>query len=158
MFKKVVVCLDGSGLAEQILPYVTEGALRFNTNVVLLQVLDVPTTFAWIQGTAPEADIVTKESRRGEEEAKAYLESVATSLRARGLGVETVVLHGISADDVILDYADGNDVDVIAMTTHGRSGLARAILGSVADAVVRKSGLPVLVINPPDTKASYADS
>ena len=151
MFNKVVVCLDGSNLAEQILPYVTEGALRFNTNVVLLQVLDVPTTFAWIEGTAPEADIVTEESRRAEQEAKACLERVATSLRGRGLHVETVVLHSISADEAILNYADHNDVDVIAITTHGRSGLARAVLGSVADSVVRKSGLPVLLINPTDT-------
>jgi nucleotide-binding universal stress UspA family protein len=155
VFKKVVVCLDGSGLAERILPYVIEGALQFNTEVVLLRVLDVPATVAWIEGTAPDADIVTEESRREEEEAKAYLESIATSLRARGLDVETVVLHRISADEAILDYADGNDVDVIAMTTHGRSGLARAVLGSVADSVVRKSGLPVLVINPPDTDTSY---
>ena len=154
MFRKVVVCLDGSGLAEKTLPYVTEGALRFKTKIVLLQVLDVPTTYAWSEGTAPEANIMTEESRRAEEKAKAYLEGIATSLRARGLGVEIVVLHRISADEAILDYADRNAVDVIAMTTHGRSGLARALLGSVADSVVRKSGLPVLVINPPDTEIS----
>ena len=107
---------------------------------------------------AAGAGVVAPAAREEEEEAKAYLESVATSLRARGLGVETVVLHRIAADEAILDYADGNDVDVIAMTTHGLSGLARAVLGSVADSVVRKSGLPVLVINPPDTDTSHTNA
>ena len=156
MFKKVVVCLDGSSLAEQILPYVAEGALRFNTKVVLLRVLDVPATVAWIQGTAADSNIVTEGSQREEKEAKAYLESMATSLRARGLDVENVVLHRIAADEAILDYAQENDVDLIAMTTHGRSGLARAVLGSVADAVVRKSGLPALVIRPRDIDTNGA--
>ena len=145
MFEKVVVCLDGSTLAEQILPYVTEGALRFNTRVVLLQVLDVPATVAWIDGTPPDANIVTEESQRKEEEAKAYLNGVATSLRAKGIDVEEVVLHDISTDEAILNYAAGNDVDTVAMTTHGRSG-------SVADSVVRKSGLPTMLIGPRNTE------
>jgi len=152
MFKKVIVCLDGSSLAEQILPYVTEGALRFNTKVVLVQVLDVPSTLVWIEGTAPDTDIVTEESHKEEEAAKNYLESIAMSLRERGLDVESVVLHRISADEAILDYAEEHNVDIVAMTTHGRSGLLRAVLGSVADSVVRKSGLPVMVISPRDTK------
>jgi nucleotide-binding universal stress UspA family protein len=148
MFKKVVVCLDGSTLAEQILPYATEGALQFNCKVVLLRVLDVPATVAWVEGTAPDADVVTEESHSEEEQAKAYLESVATSLRARGLDVENAVLHRISADQAIVDYAHENEVDLIAMTTHGHSGLLRAVLGSVADSVVRNSRLPILVIRP----------
>jgi len=151
MFEKVVVCLDGSNWAEQIMPYVTEGALRFNTKVVLLQVLDVPATVAWIKDTPPDTDIVTEESKKKEEEAKAYLESIAKSLRVKGIDVEEMVLHNISTDEAILDYATGNDVDTIAMTTHGRSGLLRAVLGSVADSVVRKSGLPTMLIRPRDT-------
>jgi len=150
MFKKIVVCLDGSSLAEKILPYVTEGAVRFNTKVVLLRVLDVPSTVAWIEGTTPDTNIVTEESQQDKEEAVAYLEGVATSIRERELDVECVVLHRISPDDAILNYAGGNEVDIIAMTTHGRSGMARTLLGSVADSVVRQSRLPVLVINPPE--------
>ncbi len=150
MFKKIVVCLDGSSLAEKILPYVTEGAVRFNTKVVLLRVLDVPSTVAWIEGTAPDTEIVTEESQQDKKDAEAYLESIATAMRERELDVESVVLHRITPGDAILDYAGENDVDIIAMTTHGRSGMARALMGSVADSVVRQSRLPVLVINPPD--------
>ncbi len=150
MFKKIVVCLDGSSLAEKILPYVTEGAVRFNTKVVLLRVLDVPSTVAWIEGTAPDTDIVTEDSQQEKKDAEAYLESIAISMRERDLDVESVVLHRITPDEAILEYAGENDVDIIAMTTHGRSGMARALMGSVADSVVRQSRLPVLVINPPD--------
>ncbi len=154
MFKKIVVCLDGSSLAEKILPYVTEGAVRFNTKVILLEVLDVPSTVAWIEGAAPDANIVTEESQQDKEEAEAYLEGIAKSMRERELDVESVVLHRIAPDEAILDYAGKNDVDIIAMTTHGRSGMARTLLGSVADSVVRQSRLPVLVINPPEIENS----
>ncbi|NQT73744.1 MAG: universal stress protein [Chloroflexi bacterium] len=150
MFKKIVVCLDGSSLAEKILPYVTEGAVRFNTKVILLRVLDVPSTVAWIEGTPPDTEIVTEESQQDKKEVEEYLESVATSMRERDLDVECVILHRISPDEAILEYAGENDVDIIAMTTHGRSGMARTLLGSVADSVVRQSRLPVLVINPPE--------
>ncbi len=150
MFKKIVVCLDGSSLAEKILPYVTEGAVRFNTEVVLLRVLDVPSTVAWIEGTTADTEIITEESQHDKKEAEEYLESIAKSMRERDLDVESVVLHRISPDEAILEYAGENDVDIIALTTHGRSGMARALMGSVADSVVRQSRLPVLVINPPD--------
>ena len=65
MFKKIVVCLDGSSLAEKILPYVTEGAVRFNTEVILLRVLDIPSTVAWIEGapTAPTPEAMVRKGR-----------------------------------------------------------------------------------------------
>ncbi len=148
MFKKVVVCLDGSKLAEQILPFVQAGAAKFDSKVVLLRVLGVQTAIPYVDGKPPEADIVSEESHRKETEAGEYLESIAVSLRSVGLNVECVILHKVSADEAILDYAAENDVDIIAMTTHGRSGILRTVLGSVADSVVRKSGLPVMVISP----------
>ena len=148
MFKKILVCLDGSSLAEQILPYATEEALQYNSKVVLLRVIDVPGTVAWIKGAPPDRDIVTEESHKAEKEAKAYLKRMAKLLRSRGLDVEDVVMHHIAADQAIVDYADQNEVDLIAITTRGRSGLIRAVLGSVADSVLRTSGLPILVIRP----------
>ncbi len=148
MFKKVVICLDGSKLAEQILPFVQAGAVKFDSKVVLLRVLDVPTAIPYVDGKPPDTDIVTEESHRKEDEAGKYLDGVAASLRDQGLEVESVILHKVSADEAILDYAAENEIDIIAMTTHGRSGLLRTVLGSVADSVVRKSGLPVMVISP----------
>lgn len=148
MFKRVVVCLDGSKLAEQILPFVQAGAAKFDSQVVLLRVLDVPTAIPYVDGKPPEVDIVSEESHRKEAEAKEYLEGIAVSFGGEGLNTECVVLHKLSVDEAILNYAAENDVDIIAMTTHGRSGLLRTVLGSVADSVVRKSGLPVMIINP----------
>jgi len=150
MFKKILACLDGSSLAEQILPYAAEEALRFDSKVVLLRVMDVPSTVAWIQGTDPDANIVTEESQREEKEAEVYLESLAAPLRAKGLDVEAVIMHRVGADEAILDYTEKNGVELITMTTRGRSGLVRAVLGSVADSVLRTSGLPMLVIRPQD--------
>jgi len=91
---------------------------------------------------------LTEASQREEKDAKAYLESMATSLKAKGLNVEGVVIHRITAGQAIVDYADQNEVDLIAITTRGRRGLARAVLGSVADFVLRESGLPILVVRP----------
>ncbi len=148
MFEKVVICLDGSKLAEQILPFVTAGAIKFNSKIVLLRVMDVPTAIPYVDGKPPDVDIVTEESHKKKEKSGIYLEEIAGSLRHEGLDVECVILHRVSADEAILDYAAKNEVDIIAMTTHGRSGLLRTALGSVADSVVRKSGLPVMVISP----------
>ena len=77
----------------------------------------------------------------------AYLEEVAEPLRENGLDVACVVLHGV-AGDVIVSYAQNEPVDLIALATHGHSGLGRIVFGSVADHVLRESGLPILVIKP----------
>jgi len=79
--------------------------------------------------------------------AKGYLGRVAAPLRKRGIEAETVALLG-RAGEAILKYADANGIGLIAIATHGRGGLRRAVFGSVADQVLRESGLPVLVIRP----------
>jgi hypothetical protein len=80
-----------------------------------------------------------------EAEARQYLERTAERIRKSGLKVSVAVAVGTPVD-VILTASRANGADLIAMTTHGRSGLNRWILGSVADAVVRSGGVPVLVI------------
>jgi nucleotide-binding universal stress UspA family protein len=79
------------------------------------------------------------------------LEKLAGPLRKRGIQVKTVAIPG-GASEAILDYASTNNVNLIAIATHGRGGLRRAVFGSVADHVLRESGLPVLVIRPQDEK------
>ncbi|MFC1944063.1 universal stress protein [Chloroflexota bacterium] len=150
MLKQILVCLDGSSLAEQILPFVTEQALNSKSKVTLVRVLDVPATVAWIEGVDTDSDIVTPKSHIDEEQVVVYLESVADSVRSKGLEVENVVLHNIAADRAIVDYANKNEMDLIAITTHGRTGLMRAVLGSIADSVLRGSHLPILIIRPKD--------
>jgi nucleotide-binding universal stress UspA family protein len=151
MFEKILVCLDGSELAEQILPYAVEEALHFQGKLVLLQVIPEPVAFSpAIPGTAVapvQTDIMLEEAEEALNSARNYLEKIATPLREKGVQVEAVSILG-RAGEAILSYASRNNVDLITIATHGRSGLIRGIFGSVADYVLRESGLPILVIRP----------
>ena len=154
MFEKILVCLDGSKLAEQILPYATEQAICFNSKVVLLQAFTIPSTVAAAEAQAAPTiatDLMQEEVKILGAKAKAYLEEVGTSLREKGLDATSIAIQG-TAGDVIVSYAQIESVDLIAMATHGHSGLGRAIFGSVADHVLRESGLPILVIRPQEIK------
>jgi len=156
MFERILVCLDGSRLAEQILPYATEEAIRFQGQLVLLQVVQEPVTFSpGFPGEAPvpvETDSMIERTKEALKSARAYLAKVAAPLRKRGIEAETVAVPG-RPGEAILDYANTNSIDLITIATHGRGGLRRVVYGSVADYVLRQSGLPVLVIRPRDEKA-----
>lgn len=152
MFKKILVSLDGSKLAEQILPYAEAQALQFNSRLVLLQVITVSS--AAIAGVGPvpsSGEIIAEQFNIAEQEAETYLKNIAQSLEAKGIKVEAVTLQGAQLGEGIVDYANKNDIDLIAIATHGRSGLGRAVFGSVADYVLRHSGIPILVIKPKST-------
>lgn len=156
MFKRILVCLDGSELAEQILPYAAEEAIHFEGHLVLLQVVQEPVAFSpAIPGEAPlpiETEVMVEGTKEALNRAKDYLEKLAAPLRKKGIGVKTVAVPG-RADEAILDYAGTNHINLIALATHGRGGLRRAVFGSVTDRVLRESGLPVLVIRPQEGKA-----
>jgi nucleotide-binding universal stress UspA family protein len=151
MFERILVCLDGSTLAEQIMPYAKEQAIRFQGKLVLLQVVPEPVAYSpGIPGEAPvpiQTDIMVAGTKEALNSAKKYLDKLARSLRKEGIQVKTVAIPG-RAGEAILDYANTNSINLIAIATHGRGGLRRAVFGSVADYVLRESGLPVLVIKP----------
>jgi nucleotide-binding universal stress UspA family protein len=149
MFKKILVCLDGSKLAEQVLPYVSQTASRFGSKVELFQAMKVPTVS--VPGEPELVPVEHDEIRSEEAEAADYLEHVASSLREKGLEVECVIVHGNPAEAIVA-YAQNHEVDLIAIATHGRSGLGRLVFGSVADSVLRQSGLPILLIKPEETE------
>jgi len=151
MFRKILVCLDGSSLAEQVLPYATEVAQRFGSRVVLLQVIHLPASFAAAAAQGGEK-ILAEEVGRLAGEARAYLEGVAASLREKGLEVEAAALEG-TPSETIVTYARENEVDLIAIGTHGRKSLGRLIFGSVADYVLKHSSIPVLTVKPQDKQA-----
>jgi len=156
MFKRILVCLDGSKLAEQILPYATEEAIHFEGKLILLQVVQEPVAFSpGIPGDAPvpiETEAMVEGTKEALDRARDYLEKLAAPLRKRGIQIETVAIPGRTGE-AILDYANTNSIDLITIATHGRGGLRRVVFGSVADHVLRESGLPVLVIRPQDEKA-----
>jgi nucleotide-binding universal stress UspA family protein len=151
MFKKILVCLDGSELAEQILPYAAAEALRFQGKLVLFQVVQEPVAFTpGIPGAASvplQTNIMLEEAKNALNEARDYLEKIAKPLRKKGIRVDAVSILGRTGE-AILDYAETNNVNLITIATHGRSGLRRGVFGSVADYLLRESGLPMLVIRP----------
>jgi len=147
MFQKILVCLDGSKLAEQILPYAAEQAARFGSSLVLLQVVSLasipaPTGIESVPVAVPDNLLAEAEAA-----AKDYLDGLAPPLRERGLKVQCVSLIGHPAESIV-SYAAENRFDLVAIATHGRSGLKRLVFGSVADHVIRESGLPILLIKP----------
>lgn len=140
MFTKILVPLDGSVLAESVLPTVTQLALDFKATIVLMRV-HVPSYVPYLADTPYS---LVEISRREEEECRTYLEATAVRLRNRGLTVDMLVHEGNPAD-AILDAVDVAQADLIAMTTHGRSGVGRWLLGSVADRVVHGAKVPILL-------------
>lgn len=161
MLERILVCLDGSELAEQILPYATQEALAFEAELVLLQVVPEPVTFSpGIPGAGPvpvQTDTMIEVAKQASSGAKDYLEELAAPLREQGIKVETVAIVG-RAGQMIVDYATRNSIDLITIATHGRSGLGRAVFGSIADYVLRRSGLPILLIRPQERQDKGQDA
>jgi len=144
MFNKILVCLDGSKLAEQILPYVESQAACFNGEVTLIKVVSLVSSE--IQDYSGKA--IFSRLDQAEQAAKDYLETVAGSLRSKGIQTNPIVLNTSPVGDTIVNYAQNQKYDLIAIATHGHGGLGRLLVGSVADYILQKSGLPVLVIRP----------
>ncbi len=155
MFKKILVCLDGSKLAEQVLPYAIEEARRFDAKLVLLRVVHPPLAISpgvpGVSGGPIETEAMLEASAKDELVADAYLANIVKELKKKQLVADYTVVVG-SPGESIVDYATMNKIGLIVMASHGRSGLKRAVMGSVADHVLRESGLPVLTIRPNPSK------
>ena len=139
MFRRILVCLDGSELAEHILPHVAEIATPGSSKIVLLKVL--PETIGGVTGVSKKTPASVQDR------AEDYLKEMASPLAAAGVEVSSVSLLG-KAEEVIVRYARDNQIELIAMATHGRGGLQNTLFGSVAQHVLRESGLPLLLIRP----------
>jgi nucleotide-binding universal stress UspA family protein len=154
VFEHVLVPLDGSGHGEEVLPWaVTLGALS-NADYTLLQVVEPVWVHAQPYGTFPPAHLDAAQLRAQESAVEAYLDVVAGRLRKRDSSVATIVRSDPSPAAAILSCANEHGIDLIAMATHGRGGLGRILLGSVADKVVRGGETPVLLYRPRGTGAN----
>jgi nucleotide-binding universal stress UspA family protein len=141
MYKRILLPLDGSSLAEQVLPYAIAQAECFGAELILLRVVEplLPT-----EAVVPRGAI-----RRAEEGTKAltqeYLERVAARVRERGIPVQVVTIEGFPRKQIV-QFAEANDIDLIVICARGRSGLSRWLMGGVADRVVRGANIPVLLV------------
>jgi nucleotide-binding universal stress UspA family protein len=154
MYERVLIPLDGSELAEAILPFAEQVAGPLDAEVVLLRVVEPPSPIAGLGANGvigPDALFLRQL------EAKRYLEAVADRLAARGVRARAVLGLGTPASEIV-ETAKAERADLIAMTTHGRTGLRRAIFGSVAAAVLRDAAIPVLVIRKPAAAAVPASA
>jgi nucleotide-binding universal stress UspA family protein len=140
MFKKILVPLDGSGLAAKILPKVIDLAKAMQAQVTLLHVCYSPATFG-VEEASPA--IIEKAADHEAKWCVTFLDQIAKDLQAQGLEVKIECVEGVPAWEIIA-YADNNEIDLIAMATHGRGEVAW-ILGSIAEKVVSHATVPVLL-------------
>jgi nucleotide-binding universal stress UspA family protein len=141
MYKRILVPLDGSELAKKALDHVESLAKIFDAEIILFQV--VP--FMPIYGS-PELVTPLIVDEKQKESAEKYLARLSEELKMRGFKVTTMVRMGHQVAVEIIDFAKESGVDLIAMCTHGRSGITRWILGSVAHKVLIRAETPILLI------------
>jgi len=176
MYRKILVPLDGSKLAECVLPHVETAVKGCSPEEVILisvteripvsqvsrdarvsrgyQMLDL--TVQDMGGGAPAPDVPMPQSEptyvgavgRKYKQAQRYLERIAKQLKKGGISVRTEVLLGSPAEQ-IADYATHNEVDLVIMATHGKSGISRWVMGSVSDRVLRSACVAVLMVRAP---------
>ena len=149
MFKKILVPLDGSKMAEAALPLARELAESNGAEIILIHA-NAPTYFQYY---SPEMMVAAPDIEHDERvEANTYMHRVLASMQDRGIKATAVLKDDITAANAILDYADQNAVDLITMSTHGRSGIGRWLIGSVTDKVVHGAKVPVLLVRPDESE------
>lgn len=141
MYKRALVPLDGSQVAETIIPFILDIAGPLDMEVVLLRVVE-PVPPMVLEGSR-HIEVEDVEARHTD--AEEYLAPIAVELRNKGVKVESRVRRGNPADQIVA-AARETGADFIAMSTHGRGGLGRLVFGSVAQAVLRHVDMPVFLM------------
>jgi len=136
MYRTILVPLDGSAFGERALPMATALARAMNAQLILVSAASA-TAFPGMDATEAQVQAVA--------EAQAYLLSLATELSSQCLRVDVAAPYGDPAESILLEI-DLRHVDLVVMCTHGRSGLGRWIYGSVAEQVLARSPVPVLLV------------
>jgi len=152
VYDTILVPLDGSEVSESVIPHALELARRCRSKVILIEVVEslgqamaamAPAEPAMV---TPQATEAIMEGVEAEQRAAAnYLAKIAERFKGVATGVETVVVTG-SPGIEIARFAESNGVEVITICSHGRGGLGRALLGSVADHLIHHVKVPVLVL------------
>ena len=144
LIKRVLIPLDGSKLGEAAIPRVEALAKSLDIELVLLHVSE-PVIIADVPGLASITIPRSKEEASRMASASDYLNNCETTLREEGLSVSIELRSGSAADQIIA-YAEAEGIDLIAMSTHGRSGIGRWVFGSVADKVLHAGNTPLLLV------------
>ncbi len=149
MYTRIVVGLDGSKFAEQVLPHVEVLAAKFGSVVTLLRATTIDRTLVHLPMHMMPAGVPATNSismvEADRHATSTYLADVTQRLSNQNFAVEHEVVPGSPAD-VIVEVAGRLHADLIAMTTHGEGGLGRLVFGSVADAVLHRAPCPILLV------------
>jgi len=152
MYERILVPLDGSAVGEAALPCVEELVTKLTpkvkVEVILLQVLTSLTHYVIAGEASVQVPYTDREVEQIKRKSRAYLNKIADELKNRGITVKTKVTTGRAVEGIIR-IAEETRSDLIAMSTHGRSGLSRLTFGSITDKVLRAGTIPVLVARAP---------
>lgn len=143
MYQKILVLLDGSERAEAILPHVRNLASCYHSEILFLQVIEPNVLYTSPYDAYPEINLAEFEGRSPD--AENYLKNLVEQYLSEGLKAEFRLEHG-SVVMTILEVAEEERVDLIAMASHGRTGLSRVFYGSVAAGVLHRIDRPLLLI------------
>jgi nucleotide-binding universal stress UspA family protein len=142
MYTKILVPLDGSKRAEMIRPHVRELASKFQATVILIKVVE----YIYSDGIGEPYTMVSEKNFNAKlKESETYLNQVASRLQSKGITCKTIVAHGPVVEKII-EAANTEDVDLIAMTSHGRGGLPRIFYGSVAAGILNRIDRPLFIV------------
>ena len=153
MYNRILVPLDGSSLAEAVLPHATELARKLDATLVLLRVT-MSRGEAIRETVSPDPitaaplsiDVANQLVEAQDQAAEQYLAGIRKGLTSQNIACETAVIEG-NAAMVLTEAVRERSIDLIAMATHARSGLGRLIFGSVAESVIHDVNVPVLLVH-----------
>jgi nucleotide-binding universal stress UspA family protein len=143
-----MVPLDGSVLAECVLPHIEAIAKLSKASIELVQVIE-PIELPTRGGIALSIDDLKQIEAHSKNDAETYLNAIVGRLKKVGIKARSRILTGKAADSLV-DYIHKNSFDLLIMATHGRSGISRWIWGSVAEKILHSSSIPVLLVWPPE--------
>ena len=144
MYRKIMVPLDGSKLAECVLPHVEAIAQLSKVSVQLVHVIE-PLELPTRGGIALSIDDLKQIELHTKNDAESYLRGIVERLKLAGIKAHSKLLTGKAADSLV-DYVHKSNFDLLIMATHGRSGISRWIWGSVAEKILHSSSIPVLLV------------
>ncbi len=145
-YKKILVPLDGSGWAQRAIPHACDIARSVGSEIILLNVF-IPPARQYLDQLAIAGQ--DNQAQQAREQMKQYLIGIRSELRNENISVRTHLIEGAGdAAHLICDYVSSEGIDLIVMSTHGRTGVARMLFGSVARDVMECAAIPVLLVQP----------
>ena len=149
MYSKILVPLDGSELAECVLPHLDSLAKGCNVKeIIFLRAVEPFHTPSSINAASLNEEDIKRIDSDNKASAEDYLSELVSRMKNNGVTINSEIIFG-KAPESIADYASKHDIDLIIIATHGRSGISRWVWGSVADKVLRSACVPVLMIRAP---------